>query len=353
MFGGQAPAAVVRGMVTRDQLWKGLIEDFFPQLLDFFAPDLAQQADLTRIEFLDQELDQLAPDDVGRNRRVDKLVKLLLADGKETMLLVHLEVQGYPDKEFPLRMFTYAYRIFDRYGVMVEALAILTDDRKNFRPEAFEVHNVLSRLQYDFTIYKLLDKPRETFVDNRNPFAQALLIAQDSIGRKRSDKALLSQKIRLYRRLFELGYSKVEIEKIGGFIKYYTRFSEPEMNAIFDKSITELTKKEEGMGIIERIQNAYKQAGIEQGKQEGIQLGKQEGIQLGKQEGKLEGELSGRINSLARFLLTSAAKGQTSKELAEVFQLPLTLVRKLQKGHTFTQEEVHQWVVKLNSRKQH
>ena len=95
------------------------------------------------------------------------------------------------------------------------------------------------------------------------------------------------------------------------------------------------------MGIIERIQNAYKQAGIEQGKQEGIQLG------------KLEGELSGRINSLARFLLTSAAKDLTSKELAEVFQLPLALVRKLQEGHSLSQEEVQQWVMKLNGRKRH
>ena len=31
-------------------------------------------------------------------------------------ILVHIEVQGYADKEFPERMFRYFYRIFDKYN---------------------------------------------------------------------------------------------------------------------------------------------------------------------------------------------------------------------------------------------
>ncbi|MCL1477826.1 MAG: hypothetical protein MH219_09940 [Marinobacter sp.] len=40
-------------------------------------------------------------------------------DGGETWVLIHVEVQGEPEDDFAERMYTYQYRLRDRYGVDV------------------------------------------------------------------------------------------------------------------------------------------------------------------------------------------------------------------------------------------
>ncbi|MCD1653040.1 hypothetical protein K8090_16835 [Halomonas meridiana] len=52
-------------------------------------------------------------------------------------VLIHVEVQGEPEVEFSERMFTYQYRLRDRYGMEVVSLAVLADTRKSFRPTTF------------------------------------------------------------------------------------------------------------------------------------------------------------------------------------------------------------------------
>jgi hypothetical protein len=64
-------------------------------------------------------MEQLAIRSLKGAKYVDKLVKVHLKDGKEEWLLVHIEVQGYPDEEFSERMFRYFYKIFDRHGKRV------------------------------------------------------------------------------------------------------------------------------------------------------------------------------------------------------------------------------------------
>jgi hypothetical protein len=48
--------------------------------------------------------------EIGK-RLADVLVKVFLKDGSEKWLLIHIEVQGYYEKEFGRRMFIYNYRI--------------------------------------------------------------------------------------------------------------------------------------------------------------------------------------------------------------------------------------------------
>lgn len=47
-------------------------------------------------------------------------------------------MQGYRDKDFAKRMFTYFYRILDKYGKPVTAIAIFTGSDKNFHPNSYE-----------------------------------------------------------------------------------------------------------------------------------------------------------------------------------------------------------------------
>lgn len=103
-------------IIHRDTLWKGIIEDLFDDFLFYFYPDWAKnEVDFEKpFEFLDKELSELYPNQKGKNRRADKLVKVFTKSGAEQWILVHVEVQGYEDSNFAERMFTYFYRIRDR-----------------------------------------------------------------------------------------------------------------------------------------------------------------------------------------------------------------------------------------------
>ena len=80
---------------------------------------------------------QLFPAGKGRQKFVDKLVKVFTKDGQEQWILVHIEIQGYRDDRFAARMFTYFRRIYDRFEMPVTAFAIFTDGNHGFRPPAF------------------------------------------------------------------------------------------------------------------------------------------------------------------------------------------------------------------------
>ena len=47
--------------------------------------------------------------------RLDHLVKVWLNSGQEQWVLVYVEVQTSRDRHFARRMYTYNYRLFDRY----------------------------------------------------------------------------------------------------------------------------------------------------------------------------------------------------------------------------------------------
>ena len=65
-------------------------------------------------EALDKELHQIICAARSRKGLADKLFKVWLVGGQETWLLVHIEIQGQPEVDFPLRMFRYNTRAFDR-----------------------------------------------------------------------------------------------------------------------------------------------------------------------------------------------------------------------------------------------
>ena len=62
-------------------------------------------------------------------------MKVWLEDGGELYVVIHVEVQGQHDAEFPLRMYIYNYRLFDRHKLPVVSLAVLCDDSAGWRPE--------------------------------------------------------------------------------------------------------------------------------------------------------------------------------------------------------------------------
>lgn len=118
---------------------------------------------------------------------LDKLFKVFLTDGREQWVLVHVEVQGQQDDDFPKRMFTYGYRIFDKYQKPVVSCAILSDEVKSWRPSSYRIGLAGSYLGVDYLVVKLIDyqiKMAELEA-SRNPIASVILAQLKALDVKR------------------------------------------------------------------------------------------------------------------------------------------------------------------------
>jgi len=254
-------------MKRDDALWKSLLEDVFSDFLTFFYPNASEIFDLDRgFEYLDKELEQLFPpeNDEYNQRFVDKLVKVFSKNGDDQWILVHIEVQGYWDKYFAERMFTYYYRILDKYQKPITAFAILTDGNKNFYPKKYEQTFLGTHVLYEFNSYKVLDQEEEALLKSGNPFAMVILTVKAAIKSKSlNDDDLLLLKVSLAKRLLTKKIPKKKINNLMNFLKFYIRFDNTETDVKFDNEINIITLKNKTMGLEEfLLDRAEKQGAL-------------------------------------------------------------------------------------------
>jgi hypothetical protein len=242
--------------ISKDILWKGIIEDFFEDFLTFFYPEASDIFDFSKgFEFLDKELEQIVLPSSSKYRIADKLVKVYTKEGLEQWILVHIEVQGYEDDEFAERMFTYFYRIYDKYRKDISALAIFTDDNPKFHPKSFQKSFIRTGIVYNFETFKLSNYKPKDFQNSNNPFAIVMETALYGLKKnKLKDEKLFAVKLDLARRLNEKGFPKETFGKLCSFIKTYVSFENSELLPKLDIEIDTINKTVRPMGIIEAIQ---------------------------------------------------------------------------------------------------
>lgn len=229
-----------------DSLWKAILEDLFADFLRFFFRNADDIFNMKKgFVYLDKEMGQIAADDnLESPRYVNKLVKVFTREGNEQWVLVHVEVQGYRDKQFEDRMFTYYYRIFDRYRQKITAVVLLTDKDKKFHPREYHSEFLGTELRYRFNSFKIIEQEENELLQSNNPFAFVILTALLALQRnKLTDKALFDLKLELMRKLLEGKFSKPTIKGIFLFIRNYVVFADPENSVKFDVVIDSVTQK--------------------------------------------------------------------------------------------------------------
>jgi hypothetical protein len=160
--------------MEQDSPWKDVVEDLFEAFLFFFFPNIHKEIDFSKgYLFLDKELQKIIKSSKTGKRYADKLVKVYLLDGSEKWLLIHIEIQGYEEKEFPERMFIYYYRLFDKFRRSVISLAVLTDDNPKFRPNEYCRAIGGCELIFRYPLIKIIDyRDRLTELEaSQHPFA--------------------------------------------------------------------------------------------------------------------------------------------------------------------------------------
>jgi hypothetical protein len=161
-------------MKRDDSLWKAILEDVFDDFLLFFFEEQAAMFDFDKeFVFLDKELEQLflnGEEIAGGVKFVDKLVKVFTKSGNEEWILVHVEVQGYNDSNFAARMFSYFYRILDRYKKPVTCITIFTDSNINYHPQEYNYNFLGTSATFNYNTYKVIDQDAAELSKSSNPF---------------------------------------------------------------------------------------------------------------------------------------------------------------------------------------
>jgi predicted transposase YdaD len=294
--------------VPRDLLWKGVLEDFFPDFLRYFIKNADESFDFDRgVQFLDKELSRLFPEGKHKNRRADKLAKIFLKDGTEAWVLAHVEIQGYVDEEFSFRMFQYYYRIKEKYKMPVIGFAVLTDDSPNFRPMAYIDDFFGSKVVYEYHVLKLLDYRPEDFQKTNNLFSLALEVAWYGlkVNKPKEDNSLYQLKMNLFRRIQKRGYTPTDFRQMLKFIKNYVSFGNSELLIKFEE---EINKPIKSMGIIETVETYYQE--------------------YGRKEGKKEGKKEGRKEERSNTILKLSSRGFEVNQIADILEITEDEVRK-------------------------
>ena len=266
--------------LRKDQFWKSGLEKFFkPAMVYIYGAEASAAYDLDHPEFLDKEMATIMPEGLTRQRIADKLIRVKKNDGTELWVIFHIEVQGKADKHFDERMFTMFYRIRDRFGHRVAAVAILTDKSDKFRPGRLEEETLDTGVVYYYPTLKLKDYQPDELLQGSNPFGIILQVAWYHLYGSKNDQQKLASKLELARRLFAAGLSAEDTRLLYGFIKYYTGFNDNTNYGIFDEQIAAEFKEEiADMELREHILWAVREEGRDVGREEGREAGREDSL---------------------------------------------------------------------------
>lgn len=253
-----------------DEAWKHILNTHLKDFVEFFWPEAYDDIDWTRpYEILEQELLSIGIKEEIGNRRIDKLFKVFLKNGREQWLLLHIEVQHTKEDDFTETMFIYFYRIYDRYRQDVASIAILADTDKAWRPNRYNRQVWNSEIIRTFEVVKLIDfKSRIAELEKHpNPFAMVILIQLAALETKPDEKYRLLTKLEFFRSLHKRGWS---VEKSMNMYRFLDTLLC--LNPKFDVEYVETAKKideEFKMTYVSTAERVGYQKGIEQGVQYG------------------------------------------------------------------------------------
>ena len=206
-------ATTMRERDDLDSPWKEALERYFPEFMELLFPEVAREVDWSKgFEFCDTELQKIVRDsEVGR-RYADKLVKVYILDGSATWLMIHVEVQGEPDRNFAERMYTYNYRLYDRYQREVVSLAVVTDAAVDGDRGEYRRQRAGCELIFRYPCISLLDwrTSWDELESMENRFA-VVVMAHIKAGESRDGEHRRHWKMQLIRMLYQRGLSREDI----------------------------------------------------------------------------------------------------------------------------------------------
>ena len=281
-----------------DESWKEALNEYFESFLSFFFPTVYGLIDWEKPpEPLDKELQEITASSETEKRFADKLYKVWLLDKQQIWILIHIEIQSQYDADFPERIFIYNYRAFDLYHNNVLSLAILGDDRPNWRPDRYHYAIGGGEILLKFPTVKLLDyesRLHELELSN-NPFA---IITTAHLKTKATTSNLTEReqwKWKLIRELYQRGLTKEQIVKLFKIIDTMMALPKHLQTALITK--VKNFEEERKMPLV----SPTEQLAMERGEIIGEQRGEQRLVirQINKRFGVISVSITEKIHQLS------------------------------------------------------
>lgn len=254
-----------------DSPWKIAIDGYLPDFMAFYFPQIHREIDWSQgYESLDNEFQAIIRDaDLGKHR-ADKLVKVMTLEGTPKMVYIHIEVQSQVDSSFEQRMFTYNYRIFDKFGQFAVSLAVLADEHEHWQPNAFHFEQWGFSSHTQFPTVKLLAYEDRLDELQASDNAFAILTAAHILTKrtKKQPQERLLKKIILVRLLYQNGWHKQRILDFFMIIDWLMHLP-TEFTVQFKTELHRL-EEEDKMRYVTSIERLAMAEGMQQGMQQGI-----------------------------------------------------------------------------------
>lgn len=258
--------------IHHDQLFKQLLRTFFAEFLEAFLPKVYEYVDFSTVTLLSE---QLYTDLIeGKSQTVDLMFETKVKN-EDTIIIIHVEPQSYPQSNFHERMFQYFTLIYNREKRPILPIAVFSYDEKRNEKNQFNISFPFFQvLTFEFLMLELKKMNWRSYVHSNNPAAAALL---SKMGY--SEKEKVQVKKEFLRMMVKMELNPAKAELINGFFETYLSLNEKEEEKLMEE-IKQLDPQEAEQ-ILE-LPNSWR----DKGRQEGIQKGIQEGRKEGKQEEK-------------------------------------------------------------------
>ena len=207
----------------------------------------------------------------------DKLVKVWKKTGEQVWVLVHIEVQSQSKTDFAERMYTYNYRLRDRFNRPVASFTILSDDNASWRPEQFSDSLWGCSIDFKFRIAKLLDYRRQmdSLLASDNPFAVVVMAHLKTLETTKDQLSRQRWKLTLIKLLYQRGYDREDVIRLFRFIDWILV-----LPAELEESVWEdILAYQEEMKMTYMM--SFERAALAKGREEGLLEGLRDAIKLG------------------------------------------------------------------------
>jgi hypothetical protein len=282
-----------------DGAWKNMLTPKrFADFIAFFLPDIHGLIDWSReVEFLEQELRAITRKTRRGHNAVDRLVKVWLKDGTEQWVLIHAEVQSQFEADFRFRMFRYYFRALDLFdGHPLVCLAILGDDRPDWKPQEYQTALWGTTVEFRFRVVKLLEyaPSLEALERDANPFARFVVAHLKTLQTQGDYESRLAWKLRLIQGLYDMQLPEAEIGQLCHDFDWLLALPEP------------LSRRYHGEMV--RFEEEKEMPHLTTSERIGRQIGRKIGMKIGQEIGKEIGEKQGSMEASRAVLVSLGRK---------------------------------------------
>lgn len=310
------------GLQGHDQLFKQLLQAFFPDFLRLFDPETAARLDLETVTFLNPEAFTDFPQ--GERRTADIVVQVRTRDGDMELILIHVEVQREREPNFPWRMWQYYSLLRQREGKRVIPIALVLYPEHEGIALAEYSEGVFDRTYLTFR-YLQISLPRLSAADYVERGSLAAGLASLMRPAKRTAAARIALYIACLRGV-QRAVGAGELDEARESMLFNLIFTYLHLSAR-EREAARVQLRQEGDTTMEAVELTWADRlilqGRVEGRQEGLRVARQAVLRvLTKQFGALPPSISvglDRIDDPQRLeaLLDAALSASTVEEFAQ------------------------------------